>query len=160
MVIASLLSAACMAMGFRVFTLSTLTPLDNMGVMTMKMMSSTNITSTMGVTLISATGGNALNFFNSIFIVLSLGSAGVGTRFRGSPFNQLARAFVTGREPVRPRSCLLTSRLLPCAGAALRPLQEVVDQLGAGVPHFHVEGFDLVREIVEHPHSRHSHKQS
>ena len=37
--IASLLSAACMGMGFLVFTRSTLTPLDNMGVMTMKMMS-------------------------------------------------------------------------------------------------------------------------
>ena len=33
-----------------------------MGVMTMKMMSSTSITSTMGVTLMSATGGGALVF--------------------------------------------------------------------------------------------------
>jgi hypothetical protein len=40
-------------------TISTLTPFVNMGVMTMKMMSITSITSTMGVTLISATGGGA-----------------------------------------------------------------------------------------------------
>ena len=59
MVMASLLSAACMEMGFCVLTISTLTPFDNIGVMTMKMMSRTSITSTMGVTLISATGGGA-----------------------------------------------------------------------------------------------------
>src|ERR1035437_2246746 len=57
---ASLLSAACMGMEFLVFTKSTLTPLDNIGVMTIKMMSNTSITSTMGVTLMSATGGGAL----------------------------------------------------------------------------------------------------
>ena len=40
-----------------------------MGVMTMKMISSTSITSTMGVTLMSATGGGAFFFFisNSFF---------------------------------------------------------------------------------------------
>ena len=54
---ASLLSAACMGTGLTVFTISTLMPFDNMGVMTMKMISSTSITSTMGVTLMSATGG-------------------------------------------------------------------------------------------------------
>ena len=73
--IASLLSAACMGMGFLVFTRSTLTPLDNMGVMTMKMMSITSITSTMGVTLMSATGGGALCFMitdDSSFAIVSL----------------------------------------------------------------------------------------
>src|SRR5580700_4489782 len=57
---ASLLSAACMETGFTVLTISTLMPLDSIGVMTMKMMSSTSITSTMGVTLMSATGGGDL----------------------------------------------------------------------------------------------------
>src|ERR1022692_484796 len=61
MIMASLLSAACMVTGFTVFTISTLMPFDNIGVMTMKMMSSTNITSTMGVTLMSATGGGDFN---------------------------------------------------------------------------------------------------
>ena len=36
-------------------------------------------------------------------------------------------------------------RLLAGSRAALRPLQEVVDQLGAGIAHLHVEGFNLVR---------------
>jgi hypothetical protein len=38
-------------------------PFDNIGVMTMKMISSTSITSTIGVTLISATGSDAFFFF-------------------------------------------------------------------------------------------------
>src|SRR6266404_8939778 len=59
---ASVLSAACIEIAFLVFTISTSLPLLNMGVMTMKMMSMTSITSTMGVTLISATGGGALCF--------------------------------------------------------------------------------------------------
>src|ERR1022692_1714759 len=54
---ASLLSASCMAIGFLVFTMSTLTPFDNIGVMTIKMISSTSMTSTIGVTLMSASGG-------------------------------------------------------------------------------------------------------
>src|SRR5207237_1097217 len=53
---------ACIEIAFLVFTISTSLPLLNMGVMTMKMMSMTSITSTMGVTLISATGGGALCF--------------------------------------------------------------------------------------------------
>jgi hypothetical protein len=59
---ASSLSAACIVIGFLVFTLSTLWPLVSMGVMTMKIISSTSMTSTMGVTLMSATGGAALFF--------------------------------------------------------------------------------------------------
>jgi hypothetical protein len=38
-------------------------PFESMGVMTMKMINSTSITSTMGVTLISETGGAAVCFF-------------------------------------------------------------------------------------------------
>src|SRR5882724_12883001 len=56
---ASVLSASCWEIAFLVFTMSTSLPLLNMGVMTMKMMSMTSITSTMGVTLMSATGGGA-----------------------------------------------------------------------------------------------------
>src|SRR4051794_40741052 len=85
-IIASLLSAACMGIGFFVFAMSTLTPLDNMGVMTMKMISMTSITSTIGVTLMSATGGGAfcfaLNFCNDI--VLSPGTRQEG-ELCGSP---------------------------------------------------------------------------
>src|SRR5205807_5771291 len=79
---ASVLSAACMEMGFFVRTISTLTPLVNMGVMTMKMMSITNITSTMGVTLISATGGGAECFIiNDMANSLNLSPMGLGAAF-------------------------------------------------------------------------------
>src|SRR5450432_3378957 len=98
---ASLLSAACMAIGFLVFAISTLTPLDNMGVITMKMMSMTSITSTIGVTLMSATGGGAVNFFFSPVIVSSPRETGRRKRASGNlasnwgagsrlPANQLA----------------------------------------------------------------------
>ena len=55
--------------GSCVFTRSTLTPFDNIGVMTMKMISSTSITSTIGVTLISATGGGAFAFSFAVSFV-------------------------------------------------------------------------------------------
>src|SRR5258708_31765338 len=51
---ASSFSAGAIVEGFLAFTLSTLTPLVSMGVMTMKMISRTSMTSTMGVTLMSA----------------------------------------------------------------------------------------------------------
>ncbi len=48
---ASSLSASGMGAGLLTFAMSTLTPFCSIGVMTMKMISSTSITSTMGVTL-------------------------------------------------------------------------------------------------------------
>src|SRR4051794_38371283 len=71
---ASVLSAACIEIAFLVFTISTSLPLLNMGVMTMKMMSMTSITSTIGVTLISAMVAGACIFF--IMSLFSLNSTG------------------------------------------------------------------------------------
>src|SRR6516162_6256949 len=71
---ASLLSAACIAMGFLVLTMLTWMPLVNMGVMTMKMISRTSMTSTMGVTLISETGGWSAFFLKTIFMSLLPGT--------------------------------------------------------------------------------------
>ena len=50
---ASSLSASCIGVGLFTLAMSTLMPFCNMGVTTMKMISRTSITSTMGVTLIS-----------------------------------------------------------------------------------------------------------
>src|ERR1700722_9154513 len=147
---ASLLSAACMEMGFWVFTISTLMPLDNIGVITMKMMSSTSITSTIGVTLMSATGGGA--FALMITDIISLHSGLYGEQpgpSRCAPL-QLAGYFFQ----------LPTGQDLLTGSRALRPLQEVVDQLGAGIAHFHIERFDLSSEVVEHPHRGDGHKKS
>src|SRR5215471_5638319 len=140
---ASLLSAACIVIGFFVFTMSTVTPLDNIGVITMKMMSITSITSTIGVTLISATGGGALCFFSSLSAIsVSPRTPQEPGSSRELPANQLTGALT----------------LLP--DAALRTLQEVVDQFGTGVAHLHVESFNLVREVVEHPDRGNRHEQT
>src|ERR1035437_4026614 len=101
--IASLLSAACMGMGFLVFTRSTLTPLDNIGVMTMKIMSITSITSTMEVTLISDTGANELCFMitDAAFSFAIVSLPGIrqeaGSPEPELPRNQLAELLVTDR---------------------------------------------------------------
>src|SRR5437868_14749369 len=111
---ASLLSAACIEIGFLVFTISTLTPLDNIGVMTMKMMSITSITSTIGVTLMSATGGGALYLvaFDFSLAIVCLQETGRRGGPVGSPsFNS--------PESVSVRGIRL---LLAGAGSALRPL--------------------------------------
>src|SRR5437899_9049193 len=50
---ASSLSASCICLGLLTLAISTETPCCNIGVTTMKMMRSTNITSTIGVTLMS-----------------------------------------------------------------------------------------------------------
>src|ERR1700676_3082713 len=52
-----------------------------------------------------------------------------------------------------------TNSLLPGAGF-LRALEEVIHQLGAGVPHFDVKGFDTSREIVIHPDRGNSDEQT
>ena len=61
-----------------------------MGVMTMKMISITSITSTIGVTLMSATGGGALNFFSLSSHRMSPGNSAEAGEPGGLPANQLA----------------------------------------------------------------------
>src|ERR1022692_3704266 len=148
---ASLLSASCMAIGFLVFTMSTVTPFDNIGVMTIKMISSTSITSTIGVTLMSATGGGETRFFISLVaIVFSLGI----DRNHGSPFRS---SRISTRQIPDSRTRRLRALL---AYAALRTLQEIVDQFGTGIPHLHVKGFNFARKEVVHPDRRDGHEQT
>src|SRR2546422_905924 len=80
---------------FLVLTISTLTPLDNMGVMTMKMMSITSITSTMGVTLMSATGGGALCLIIGFFLHFWLGPSGARPKARDHQLAESDRYFLT-----------------------------------------------------------------
>ena len=72
-----------------VFAMSTVMPFDSIGVMTMKMMSITSITSTIGVTLMSATGGGAFALSNLLFFCVpssvSRNSAGEAGARQGSP---------------------------------------------------------------------------
>src|ERR1022692_2403739 len=160
-----------MGTGFTVLTISTLMPFDNIGVMTMKMMSSTSITSTMGVTLMSATGGGdfSLKITDIVEPPVQAGS-GASRREPGRPgesrdaptplFNSPSKS--TGQEACPTTKTDRLKPVLPLLtrGGPLRPLQEVVDQLGAGVAHLHVEGFNLAREVVEHPDRGDSHEKS
>src|SRR5271166_4321985 len=118
---ASSLSASGMGVGLFTLAISTLWPFCNMGVMTMKMMSSTSITSTMGVTLML-----------ELTLLPSLRNAS-------------AISSNSSRLP------------LP---ANLTALQEIVDQLARAVIHFHVEGFHLAGEVVEHHDGRNGDEQS
>src|ERR1035437_2013801 len=128
---ASSLSASCMGTGLLTLAMSTLTPFCNMGVMTMKMMSNTSITSTMGVTLMLE-----LTFLPSArtdiaitFNLLQTGASANGFTLSSSPANRAA-------------------------------FEEVVDQLAGAVVHFHVEGFHLVSEVVEHHDGRNRDEES
>src|SRR5205085_1995388 len=101
--IASLLSAACMEIGFLVFTRSTLTPLDNIGVITMKMISITSITSTIGVTLMSAMAAGCACFGSSTLAIVSSRETGKSGELAFGPPNQLdgsQLSAVTGLGPV------------------------------------------------------------
>src|SRR5271157_3523182 len=110
--------------------MSTLTPCCNMGVITMKTMSSTSITSTMGVTLML-----------ELTLAPSLRTA-IAIEFNLLPAGLAPKAL---------------DRQLPVDAPLL---QEIVDQLAGAVVHFHVESFHLVGEVVEHHDSRNGDEQS
>src|ERR1035437_2336292 len=145
-----------MAIGCWVLTRSTLTPFDNIGVMTMKMISSTSITSTMGVTLMSLTGAGACCFFLPP-CSLAIASLPGNRQDAGSP---VRGSLISTRRIPEFSIPEVTAALLARAGAALRPLQEVVDQLGTGVAHLHVERFNLAGEEVVHPDRGDGHKET
>ena len=66
---------------------------------------------------------------------------------------------VEGSGAIRNFNSLETLTYFP-ALAFCDPLQEVVDQLGAGVAHLDVERFHAVREVVEHPDGGDSDEQT
>src|SRR5271165_1828642 len=129
---ASSLSASGMGAGLLTLAMSTLTPFCSIGVMTMKMISSTSITSTMGVTLM--------------------------LEFTFEPSSRFANAILQPPRCVGSRQCTDALFRLPADGSAT--LQEVVNQLARAVVHFHVEGFHLAGEVVEHHNGRDGDKQS
>src|ERR1022692_4017321 len=112
-------------MGFLVRTNSTLRPFDSMGVITIKMISITSITSTMGVTLISIMGGGALYFDGSFAIRLlsPRNSAGVGGGPQAGPLkiNSPDPLLASGRSGRTPRPTDY-AKLLAGAHAPLRTL--------------------------------------
>src|SRR5579864_8389463 len=148
---ASSLSASGICSGLFTFAMSTLIPFCNMGVTTMKMISRTSITSTMGVTLISeVTFAPSFRFeiaidiprYAAIRTFLLRFEVGEVRRWSApAPDKQLT-------AETRPRS----SYRLPANIAAL--LQEVVDQFARRVIHLDVERFHAAGQVVEHHDGR------
>src|SRR5262249_31629097 len=131
------LTATMMVFGssFRSFVLPamgslTSTPFWSMGVMTMKMMRRTIMMSAMGVTLMFAIGPPL-----SPPTAIDMESCSCG---RPGPLGSRP-------DPLRRSGGLL---------------DEVVEELGAGVVHLHVEALDLAVEVVERPHRGHGHEEA
>src|SRR5271155_5426920 len=163
---ASSLSAFCIAMAFLVLAFSTCAPFVNMGVMTMKMISSTSMTSTIGVTLISLTTGGAFCFFIRFLIYRRT------LNIRRSFKSRQPTAPFSGPHATRPRSTYVVQPNVQLAnatapnfdrtswsyfvvlfrGRALGALEEVIDQFRTRVPHLDVESFHAIGEVVEHHH--------
>src|SRR5579864_1140511 len=148
---ASSLSASGICSGLFTFAMSTLMPFCNMGVTTMKMISRTSITSTMGVTLISeVTFAPSFRFEIAIDIPRY---AAIRTFLLRLEVGEIRRWSVPAPDKqltaeTRPRS----SYRLPANIAAL--LQEVVDQFARRVIHLDVERFHAAGQVVEHHDGR------
>src|SRR5258708_14647772 len=156
---ASSLSASAMGVGLLTWAMSTLIPCCNMGVTTMKIISNTSITSTMGVTLISELIlAPSFRFAKAITYFLPLLSrlgrmAGTGRLESGGGRRGLSPA----PEGNSLFSVEAASRQLASSNVA--PLQEVIDQFARGVVHLHVEGFDPAGQVVEHHNGRDGYEQ-
>src|ERR1700741_3014948 len=109
-----------MLMGFWALANSSVMLFCNIGVMTMKMISSTSITSTMGVTLMF--------------------------EFTLLPSSRFAKAI---RLPCKRCASAAADALTP-ALLAVTALQEVVHQFAGGVIHLDIERLYLIGEVVEH----------
>src|SRR6185437_4033142 len=144
---ASSLSASAIGVGLLTLARSTLTPFCNMGVMTMKMISSTSITSTMGVTLMLE-----LTLAPSFLLLIAMAC---------SPSARNSLSACRGKRPVRSAVCARPGRSPSVGLPANAPaLQEVVNQFARRVIHLHVESFHAAREIVEHHHGRDGDEQT
>src|SRR5277367_1536482 len=134
---ASSFSASGMRSGLFTWAKSTLTPFCNMGVITMKMISSTSITSTMGVTLMFE-----LTLAPSLRVEIAINYPVSSVR----SYSQSSREVSGGRQAPDAGSATLshqTPALLENLGPAgnTATLQEVIDQFARGVIHLHVERF-------------------
>src|ERR1019366_9173740 len=161
---ASSLSASGIISGLFTFAISTLTPFCNMGVITMKMINNTSITSTMGVTLMSE-----LTLAPSLRtdIAMEISSPGrlprrtrACTR-RCSPggLSLAADAQPTARSATQVQAARANPELGPanCRSAAF---QEVINQFARRVIHLYVERFHATGQVVEHHHSRDGHQET
>src|SRR5919199_2275140 len=128
---------------------ATETPCWRNGVMTMKMISSTSMMSTIGVTLISDWRPPP----PPAVIPIALSPGAPPPRPRRGRTPRPARGRPAGRARRTPQK-----KLRPELPRAV--LQEVVDQLRRRVVHLDDEAVDLAREVVEEPHGGHGHGEA
>src|SRR5580765_1425702 len=141
-----------MGVGLSTFAMSTLTPFCNMGVTTMKMISRTSITSTMGVTLMSElTFEPSSRFAIAIARYLLYFPAAVRSS-ELSAFSWEGPALENSSAGQATHCGNQTERVLPANVAAL--FQEVIDQFARRVVHLHVERFHATGQIIEHHDGR------
>src|SRR5438270_5465262 len=123
-----------------------------MGVTTMKMISNTSITSTIGVTLMSElTFAPSFRTFNAIeFPFPPCFAPPIAAKWR-------SRRPALGRPPGNSVGDCPLWGLGPAHAPAL---QEVVNQFARGVIHLHVERFHAAGQVVKHHYGRNRHEQS
>src|SRR6202049_3723385 len=158
---ASSLSASGICSGLLTGAISTLMPFCNMGVTTMKIISRTSITSTMGVTLISelifAPSFLFANAIASISVLPPRFGAERRSAFKlGRPGAGLLQRRTSNSLRKADRALFLNGS--PANIAAL--LQEVIDEFAGRVVHLHVEGFHATGKIVEHHDGRDGDEQA
>src|ERR1700749_2650118 len=157
--IASSLSASGIAVGFSAVAMSICTLFCSIGVMTMKMMSSTSITSTIGVTLMLE-----LTFLPSSRTVIPM-------EWAPSELCRRIESARAQRQAARRRSNRRPQGSSPCGRHRFSPgkkaelplvalLDEVVEKFARGVVHLHVEGLNTSGEVVEGHHGGNRHQQA
>src|SRR5215472_17871037 len=125
--------------------IATVMPCCRNGVTTMKMISNTNMMSTIGVTLISDARPPLPPADMPIL------------RKPSSTVRQPPRDLAALRSARRSSLATLRGLRLQLPGAVLN---KVINQLRRRIVHFHDEAIDFAREIVEQPHRGHGHQQS
>src|SRR5665213_911452 len=140
----------------------TLTLLFSIGVITMKMISSTSITSTIGVTLMLE-----LTFLPSSRLLIPIRFVFLSGFQPPNPANSFGRPVrLRGRSLAAPKTLcpgrfpVLTAPPRRAVKLLMALLDEVVRQFAGAVVHLHVKGRDLVREVVEGHNRRDRNQQT
>src|SRR5260370_853956 len=135
-------------------------PFGVSGVITMKMISSTSNTSTIGVTLMSeVTLAASFRFANAMEFVSCVRLPQRGDHLMLLLLPKICSVESQARRPSlhRSNSWVRTAALGPAHAPAL---QEVVDQFARGIIHLHVDRFHAAAQIVAHHDGRHRHDQA
>src|SRR5882724_7405274 len=133
-----------MATGLLTCAIFTSLPCCNMGVITMKIISSTSITSTMGVTFISE-----LTLAPSLRVAIAIRSFSCAEPFTCWPLVSEEPGVESPQHRVSNSRNHRSERWL-AADSSSATLQEVINQFAGRIVHLHIERFYASGEVVEH----------